>query len=165
MPMRIVEPLGAKMAKFWREAPTWFRWSLLTGVLSTLILLSDAKSAVESLRPWMLVTYGGLEAYAGNLVVNRNLEIAAAEGRLSARLTDFEWDQIIYRSKDVRFQLETLKGQQLMLLIRRDAEPANALVRERLEELQGEIQTLQREYDTLQCQIQERNDASAVERC
>lgn len=153
------------MADFWAGTPKWIRWSFLVSLLGFVILLSNAKKAFEELHDWVPVTYGGLEAWAApKLDETKQLAVNLAT-QLDAKFTDRDWNTIIYRSKDLRFQIESLKGQEYMLQLRLQAEPGNELAMRRLDEVRDQIKLLEDELEALTCQIEARGQPALIAKC
>jgi hypothetical protein len=161
----------------WRELSRGVRWTTLAAIATVIITLSNLTGALEQLRPWMLVTWGGLEAWAAPIIMERNklisdvtsnhaIVVAAMEQRLLGQLNDIQWDQAIYRTKDLEFQISHLKDRQLQLqtAIELDVDvnsEINRLRRERLREVEDELQRKIEELRTLVCLVENRGSTAA----
>lgn len=153
------------MSEFWKGTPNWIRWSFIVSALGFVILLANVKGALTDLHDWMPVTYGGLEAWAQPRRAVRDQAMADLTTKLTAQLSQYEWNQIIYRSKDLGFQIEALKGQEFGLIVRVQDEPANELAKQRLDDVQRQIKMLEDERAVLTCQVENRERPAALDRC
>ena len=157
------------MSGFWNGTPSWVRWSFLVTALGFLILLSNAKNAIDNLSDYTPVTWGGLEAWSAPLIRERNDLIAQLETRLQGHFNEIAWTQLIYRTQDLAFQISLLKNQQTMLRTTIASNPndtaANEFREERLAEITAEIERKEQEWREIECLIENRNQPSGGARC
>lgn len=165
------------MGEKWAELSRGVKWATITSIVTFIVLLGNLTGAIQQLRPWLPVTYSGLEAWAAPLITGRDVQIsqltsnhalvvAAMEERLLGELTDIQWDQAIYRTKDLEFQISHLKDRELMLqtAIELDETPnseINRLRRERLREVEEELAAKIDELRVLVCHVENRGNSNA----
>lgn len=144
------------MNNLWRGQPAWLQWTLISTILTFLILLGNAVGALERLQPLTPVTWGALETWAVPKIT-----VAQLESKISNQLVDLQWDQVIYRTKDLEFQLELLKSQELMLVTAIADAPdvsfeLRTLRQARLTEVRENIESKTIELSRLVCLIENR---------
>ena len=152
------------MTKLWENAPNWLRWGSVTALLTVIILVGNVVVAWERITPFLPVSWGALQAWGDERDAVRSSMLMDLENRLVTKLTDSDWRAVIYRTKDLDFQISLLRGSELMLLTALEsAEPGEftRLRQQRLHEVQQEISEKTAELRTLICLVENRGNTSA----
>lgn len=146
------------MSGIWNGTPKAIRWLVYGGALSLLLGLSQTVGALEKLSPYAPVLRYQLSGFTDTA------QLSQLEAKLLNQLTDIQWDQVIYRTRDLDFQISVAKNTELMLIGVLEANPEQGeltqLRRQRLKEVQEEIKQKTEELERLNCLIQNR-DAQA----
>ena len=125
--------------RFWQNMPTWLRWSFLASVLAALILLSNAKTALNNLHSWLPVTWGALEAWADE-ALDKPLEEQTETG-LETKIAVFD------------LQIQGGENSLFMLDLRLQETPKDRLILERRGDVQKALDTSVRLRRTAECEL------------
>ena len=141
------------MKTWWDSRPPWFRWPMIAGVLTGIVLTGNVLVVLAGASSWYPVLWWQLEAYAAPLIAERNTLITTIDTKISAQLDVIRADALVSQIAILDNRAETLTSRIIMLTLRLRDEPNDVLLGGLRAEAEQALKRLEEERRSLVCRL------------
>lgn len=142
--------------------PAWTRWASIPAAIGFLILINNARSAVEGLEWWLPAHRGFVLTVRDSAVAKRDQQLALAEARTQDRLDDLAREQRMARIAIETMSLRLLEENAIRYGDLVAAAPGDVTLRARLSEIQSQIDATAKRINWMSCEIERETRPAAV---